>query len=287
MSSFHGKVAVVTGAGSGIGRALALALARRGARLALSDVDVAGLAETVRQVQALGAEVHGERLDVADRTSVAAHAEAVVARFGVVHQVYNNAGIAFSRTVLESSHEDYERVLAVNLWGVIHGTRAFLPHIVASGDGHVINISSLNGYMAQGLLSHYCTSKFAVRGFTEALRIEMLEAGHPVGVTCVHPGGIKTSIASNALARARAAGLPVTEADEARQRTYNEKLLRMDPGLAAEVILRGVARGKARVLVGNDAKAVDVIVRVFPALYQHLVVALGRRLARSERRGRQ
>ena len=273
---------MVTGAGSGIGRALALALARRGARLALSDIDVAGLAETTRQARELGVEVFGERIDVGQRDAVLAHADAVAAHFGAVHQVYNNAGIAFSRTVLESEYADYERVLAVNLWGVIHGTKAFLPLLIASGEGHVINISSLNGYMAQGQLSHYCASKFAVRGFTEALRIEMLEAGHPVRVTCVHPGGIKTNIATNALARARAAGLPVTAADEARQRTYNEKLLRMDAGVAATTILRGVERDSPRVLVGNDARAVDVIVRVFPALYQRAVVALGRRLAASE-----
>ncbi len=273
---------MVTGAGSGIGRALALALARRGARLALSDIDVAGLAETTRQARELGVEVFGERIDVGQRDAVLAHADAVAAHFGAVHQVYNNAGIAFSRTVLESEYADYERVLAVNLWGVIHGTKAFLPLLIASGEGHVINISSLNGYMAQGQLSHYCASKFAVRGFTEALRIEMLEAGHPVRVTCVHPGGIKTNIATNALARARAAGLPVTAADEARQRTYNEKLLRMDAGVAATTILRGVERDSPRVLVGNDARAVDVIVRAFPALYQRAVVALGRRLAASE-----
>ncbi len=284
MSSFEKRVAVVTGAGSGIGRALALGLARRGARLALSDVDATGLGETARAAEELGAEVLQARLDVADREAVIAHADAVAARFGTAHQVYNNAGIAFSRTVLESSYEDYERVLAVNLWGVIHGTKAFLPLLIASGEGHVINISSLNGYMAQGQLSHYCTSKFAVRGFTEALRIEMLEGGHPVQVTCVHPGGIKTNIASNALARARAAGLPVTAADEARQRTYNEKLLRMDPAEAAAIILHGVEHDRPRVLVGNDARAIDVIVRTFPALYQRMVMALGKRMTRSERR---
>ncbi len=285
MSSFNHRVAVVTGAGSGIGRALALALARRGARLALSDIDDLGLAETTRLARQLGAEVHHQPLDVADRDAVTAHAAAVASHFGVVHQVYNNAGIAFSRTVLDSKYEDYERVLAVNLWGVIHGTKAFLPLLIASGEGHVVNISSLNGYMAQGQLSHYCTSKFAVRGFTEALRIEMLEAGHPVRVSCVHPGGIKTNIATSALARARAAGLPVTADDEARQRTYNEKLLKMPPEAAAETILAGVAADRPRILVGNDARAVDLLVRAFPTGYARAVVALGRRLAASARRG--
>jgi NAD(P)-dependent dehydrogenase (short-subunit alcohol dehydrogenase family) len=166
MSAFAGRVAVVTGAGSGIGRALALGLARRGARLALCDVDEAGLAETARAAGALGAEVHTARVDVGLRGAVHAYADAVASRFGAVNQVYNNAGIAFSRPVLDSEYADYERVFAVNLWGVIHGTKAFLPHLIASGDGHVTNISSLNGYMAQADMSHYCTTKFAVRGFT-------------------------------------------------------------------------------------------------------------------------
>ncbi|MCY1065117.1 SDR family NAD(P)-dependent oxidoreductase [Nannocystis sp. RBIL2] len=283
MSTFHGKVAAVTGAGSGIGRALALGLARRGARLALSDVDEVGLAETARVARTLGAEVDAAKLDVADREAVKAYATAVAGRFGVVHQLYNNAGIAFSRSVLDSSYEDYERVFAVNLWGVIHGTKEFLPHLIASGDGHVVNISSLNGFMAQGQMSHYCTTKFAVRGFTESLRIEMLAAKSPVRVTVVHPGGVKTNIASAALARARAAGLAVTGEDEVRERVYNEKLLKLSPDLAAETILEGVARDQPRVLVGNDARVVDVLVRAFPVAYQRAAVALGRRLTAAVR----
>jgi short-subunit dehydrogenase len=149
--------------------------------------------------------------------------------------------------------------------------------VIASGDGHVINISSLNGYMAQGGMSHYCTSKFGVRGFTESLRVEMLAAGHPVGVTAVHPGGIRTSIADNALEAARALGLPVTEAEEARRRRYNEKLLRMPPEAAAETIIKGVEAGRGRVLVGGDAKVVDLLVRALPGLYPKGLVALERR----------
>jgi NAD(P)-dependent dehydrogenase (short-subunit alcohol dehydrogenase family) len=280
MSAVSGKVCAITGAGSGIGRALALGLARRGARLALADRDERGLQATADAVRAAGAEVHAAPLDVSDRDAVVAWAGAVAEQFGVVHQVYNNAGIAFSRTVEESEWADYERVLAVNLWGVIHGTKAFLPHVIASGDGHVINISSLNGYLAQQEMSHYVTSKFAVRGFTETLRVEMLNAGHRVGVTVVHPGGIKTSIADNALEDARALGQPITEADEARRRMYNDKLLRMDPADAAEIIIKGVEAGKPRVRVGNDAKAVDLVVRAFPSLYPRLVMAFEKRMRR-------
>jgi NAD(P)-dependent dehydrogenase (short-subunit alcohol dehydrogenase family) len=280
MSAVSGKVCAITGAGSGIGRALALGLARRGARLALADRDEVGLQATAEAVRAAGAEVHAQSLDVTDRDAVVAWAATVAEEFGVVHQIYNNAGIAFSRTVVESEWADWERVLAVNLWGVIHGTKAFLPHVIASGDGHVINISSLNGYLAQQEMSHYVTSKFAVRGFTETLRIEMLNAGHRVGVTVVHPGGIKTSIADNALEDARALGQPVTEADEARRKMYNDKLLRMDPAEAAEIIIKGVASGKPRIRVGNDAKVVDLVVRAFPSLYPRLVVAFERRMRR-------
>ncbi|HEU4656527.1 MAG TPA: SDR family NAD(P)-dependent oxidoreductase [Capillimicrobium sp.] len=278
MSGFAGKVAVVTGAGSGIGRALALGLAGRGARLALSDVDEAGLAETAAAAEAAGAEVHHQRHDVSDRDAWPAYADAVAGRFGVVHQIYNNAGVAHSRTVLESELAEYDRVLGINLWGVIYGTKAFLPHIIASGDGHVVNISSLNGFMAQPEMSHYVTSKFGVRGFTETLRLEMADGGHRVGVTSVHPGGIKTNIATSALNSARAMGLPVTEKDERRQRTYNEKLLKMSPDRAARIILDGVAANKPRVLVGNDAKAVDLLVRLLPASYSRAVLALERRM---------
>ncbi len=276
MSGFEGRVAAVTGAGSGIGRALAVALARRGAKLALSDVDEAGLAETARLAQ--GAEVHQARLDVADRTAFEAYAAEVAAHYGRVNQVYNNAGIAFSRTVLESEWSDYERVLGVNLWGVIHGTKAFLGHLIASGDGHVVNISSLNGFMAQGEMSHYVSSKFAVRGFTETLRMEMLAEGHPVRVTSVHPGGVKTNIADKALEAARDLGMEVTAEHEQRRRVYNEKLLRMSPDEAAEIILRGVERNRPRVLVGNDARLVDLMVRAFPAGYVRAVLASTKRL---------
>ncbi len=279
MSSVQGKVAAVTGAGSGIGRALALELARRGARLALSDVDPVGLAQTVELVRATGASVAGDELDVTDRAAVHAWAETVVARHGVAHQVYNNAGIALHRSVLESDWADYERVLGVNLWGVLHGTRAFLPHLVASGDGHVVNISSLNGYLAQAGMSHYCTSKFAVRGFTEALRVELEAAGTPVRATVVHPGGVRTRIADRAFAAAEQRGLPITDEDRRRRDLYNETLLRMDPGQAARTVLDGVEAGRPRVLVGNDAKAVDLLVRLLPASYPRVTRALERRLA--------
>ena len=277
MSSVRGKVAVVTGAGSGIGRQLALELAKRGARLALSDVDEPGLGETADRAAALGADVHTARLDVSDRAAVEAYATAVAEHFGVVHQVYNNAGVAGGSTVLDSTWADYDRVLSINLFGVVHGTKAFLPHLVASGDGHVVNVSSLNGIMGQGGMTAYCTSKFGVRGFTESLRAELLAAGHPVQVSVVHPGGVRTNIANAAFEHARSQGVATTPDDEARRRAYNEKLLRMPPEQAARIVVDGVEASRPRILVGTDAKAVDLLVRLAPRLYPVLA-------ARAERR---
>ncbi len=279
MSKVDGKVCAVTGAGSGIGRALALHLAGKGCSLAISDVNAAGLEETSSLARAAGApDVLVTTLDVSDRDAFFAWADEVVQHFGRVHQIYNNAGVAHSRPVLESEWEDYERVLSINLFGVIHGTQAFLPHLIASGDGHVVNVSSLNGIMAQPEMSHYCASKYAVRGFTECLRMEMQEAGHRVGVTSIHPGGIKTNISTAALQHARDSGVEITEKHEARDRLYREKLLKMDPAEAARVIVHGVEGNKVRVLVGNDAKAMDAVVRAIPSGYGRVLMAATKRM---------
>ncbi|MCW2806886.1 MAG: Oxidoreductase, short chain dehydrogenase/reductase family protein [Marmoricola sp.] len=275
MTQVRDKVAVVTGAGSGIGRALAVELSRRGARVSGCDVDEVGLKETAALC---AGDMHQALVDVGDREAVFAYATEVEDHFGAVHQVYNNAGVAFSRTVLDSEWADYERVLSVNLYGVIHGTQAFLPRLIASGDGHVVNISSLNGYLAQPKMSHYCTSKFAVRGFTETLRTEMALENLPVRVSVVHPGGIATSIADNSLAHALAAGLPVTPEDEARRDTYNKEMLRMAPQKAAQIIVDGVERNRFRIRVGQDAVMVDRIVRLLPTASGRLATALERRM---------
>ena len=155
-------------------------------------------------MEVFGAEVKADRLNVAEREEVLAYADDVVAHFGTVHQVYNNAGIAHNGNVEDSDFKDIERIMDVDFWGVVNGTKAFLPHVIASGDGHIVNISSLFGLIAVPGQSAYNAAKFAVRGFTEALRQEMLVAGHPVKVTCVHPGGIKTAVARNATVSATA-----------------------------------------------------------------------------------
>jgi NADP-dependent 3-hydroxy acid dehydrogenase YdfG len=264
MKGFDGKVAVVTGAGSGIGQALAIELARSGAKLAISDVDTEGLAATEERVKAIGAPVKADRLDVTEREAFALYADAVNDHFGTVNQVYNNAGISFMGSIEASQFKDIERVMDVDYWGVVNGTKVFLPHLIASGDGHVVNVSSVFGLLAVPGQGAYNAAKFAVRGFTEALRQEMLVAGHPVKVTCVHPGGIKTAIARNSAA--------VEGVDQEELAKYfDTRLASTSAQKAARVILDGVRRNKPRVLVGNDAKALDLVARITGSGYQRLV----------------
>lgn len=261
MTYFTGKVAVVTGAGSGIGRALALELAARGAAVAISDVDATGLAETQRLLA--GARVKVDHVDVAERERVLAYADEVLAHFGVVHQVYNNAGVAFTGDIEAMDFKHLERVMDVDYWGVVNGTKAFLPHLIASGDGHVVNISSVFGIVSVPSQGAYNAAKFAVRGFTEALAMEMQARGRPVRVTCVHPGGIATNVARNA---AQVDGL-----DHDSLATSFDRVARTSPTRAAQVILDGVAKGRVRVLIGADARAIDLLARIAGPRYQRLV----------------
>lgn len=270
MQGFAGKVAVVTGAGSGIGQALAVELGRSGAAVAISDVDTDGLKITEDRLAAIGAKVKSDRLDVTERERFELYADEVKAHFGKVNQIYNNAGIAYTGDVDITPFKDIERVMDVDYWGVVNGTKAFLPHLIASGDGHIINISSVFGIFAVPGQAAYNSAKFAVRGFTEALRQEMILANHPVKVTTVHPGGIKTAIARNATA---AEGLDSASLAE----WFDTKMARTSADQAARIILEGVAKNKARVLVGTDAKILDTIVRVTGPGYHKLLVALARR----------
>jgi NADP-dependent 3-hydroxy acid dehydrogenase YdfG len=265
MKTLTDKVVVITGAASGIGRALAVNLARRGSRLALSDVDETGLAETVSLAKKAGApEIRSDRLDVADRDAMGRYALDVVQQFGRVNVIINNAGVSLTGDFTDLEYNDIDWIVGVNFWGVLHGTKEFLPHLIASGDGHVVNLSSLFGLISMPGQSIYNATKYAVRGMSEALREEMLVAGHPVGVTSVHPGGIKTGIARNSRVSAK-------EDKSATADLFDKKLARMTPERAAEIIVGGILKNKARVLVGIDAHAMHHMGKLLGSRYQDVV----------------
>lgn len=275
MKSFAGKVAAVTGAASGMGRSLAVALARRGCEVAICDVDEVGLAETGRLARAASsARVTTKRVDVSDERAVRMWAEEVASEHGRCNLVFNNAGIAYGGTIERGEPADFERVIDVDFWGVVYGTRAFLPFLRASGEGHIINTSSVFGLIAAPGNGAYNAAKFAVRGFSEALRIELEMSGAPVSVTCVHPGGIKTNIARASKMHSSMADLGIEDLEGARQRF--ERNFRVTADDAAETILRGVQKDARRVLIGVDAYCIDAMQRLLPTSYQSVVVRVAR-----------
>jgi butyryl-CoA dehydrogenase len=274
VKTFDGRIAAITGAGSGIGRALARDLAGRGAHLALSDIDEVGLAETVALCEGSGVKVTSQRLDVADRDAVFAWADQVVADHGAVHLAVNNAGVALGATIEAMSYEDFEWLMSINFWGVVHGTKAFLPHLEAAGEGHIVNLSSVFGLISVPSQSAYNAAKFAVRGFTDALRMELETAGSSVSCTTVHPGGIKTNIARNARMDDSVAAL-AGSADKARAEF--DRVAMTSPEKAARQILAAVEQNRRRVLVGPDAKVIDLLSRLPAGLYQRVLVAGAKR----------
>jgi len=276
MSKLQGRVAVVTGAASGIGRALAHRLADAGCRLAISDIDEEGLAETAAECERRGAEVDARRLDVSSREAVFAYADAVAERFGAVHLVVNNAGVALGATVEEMTIEDFEWLMGINFWGVVYGTKAFLPHLKRADWGHIVNISSVFGLIGVPTQSAYNAAKFAVRGFTESLRQELEIAGSSVSCTTVHPGGIKTNIAR----KSRLGGLGDFDRPRDEMTAQFDKVARTTPDEAARVIVEAVERNRRRALVGPDAYVIDWMQRVLPTAYQRLVAAGAKRQAK-------
>ena len=256
----EGRTAVITGAGGGIGRAIAVSLARRRCHLALADIDEAGMAGTADLARGYGVRVTCHRLDVADRAAVAGFPALVAAEHPGVDVLVNNAGVAVGGTFEQVSEEDFEWLFEINFWGVVRMTRAFLPVLRARGDARIVNLSSVFGLIAPPEQVAYAASKFAVRGFSEALRHEL--AGSGVGVTVVHPGGVATSISEKARVPAG-----VSDEEVARRRGLFRKLLRLTPEVAGETIVRGVERRQARVLVGSDARLMSVIARALPVSY--------------------
>lgn len=271
LTTLTDKVVVITGAGSGIGRALALSSARAGALLALSDWDRDGLAETAALAEQAGAtKVRQDVVDVSDRAAVASWAAGVVEELGRVNLVVNNAGVSATGDFSDLTYDDLDWIVGINFWGVVHGSKEFLPHLVASGDGALVNISSLFGLVSVPGQSAYNATKYAVRGLTEAIREEMLVNRHPVTVTCVHPGGIRTGISRHGR---KAAGLDAARIDA----LFETKLAKMSPDRAAEIILDGALAGKPRVLVGLDAHLIHQFGRIAGARYQDVVARLAAR----------
>ena len=258
-----GRTAVVTGAASGIGRAIAVSLARRGCHLALADIDEVGMADTAKMIRDVRVSRH--RLDVADRVAVAEFPDIVASEHGGVDILVNNAGVAVGGTFEQVSDEDIEWLFEINFWGVVRMTRAFLPLLRASKDARIVNISSVYGLIAPVEQTAYAASKFAVRGFSEALRHEL--EGSNIGVSVVHPGGVATSIAEKARVPAG-----TSEEEIAQRHAKYRKLLRLPPEIAGETIVRGIERRESRILVGSDAKMISLIARLWPVSYWKVLV---------------
>ena len=266
MKTLKSRIVVITGAGSGIGRSLALESARRGARLALCDVNDTGLAETAAACD--GAEVLTARVDVADRSAVEDFRDQVAARFGGVDVVINNAGVAHAQTIEDSRYDDFEWIMGINFWGVVHGTKAFLPLLRERDSAALINVSSVFGIISVPTQGTYNASKFAVRGFTEALRHEM--AGSNIHVMCVHPGGIRTNIARTA----RFYVGPDGGTDHERATGFFDRIARTTPDQAAAKILKDLARRRGRCLIGADAVALAAVARTAPERYWSILSRL-------------
>ncbi|GAB4424640.1 MAG: SDR family NAD(P)-dependent oxidoreductase [Turneriella sp.] len=261
MKTFAGRVAVITGAGSGIGRALALHLAEKGCKLAISDIRLESVQETAKLCERFTRDVIVDALDVSDKKAMMAYPEKVVQHWGGVNIVINNAGVAMAATVEETSIEDYEWLMGINWWGVLYGTKFFLPHLRRADEAHIVNISSVFGIIGVPTQSAYNAAKFAVRGFTESLRQE-LEGTH-IGVSCVHPGGIRTNIARSARYRTG----PNGETNHAAAAEKFGKIARTTPEEAAATIVKGIERKSPRVLIGADAVAIDIMARSMPEAY--------------------
>ena len=276
MKDFKNKVAAITGAASGMGRTLALELARRGCHLALSDVNEKGLAETAALAGKLGVKVTTTKVNVADREAMEAWANQTARDHGKVNLIFNNAGVALGAFVETVKPEDFEWIMGINFWGVVWGTQAFLPHLKKSGEGHIVNTSSLFGLLSVPTQGTYNASKFAVRGYTEALRQELDMARCGVSATCVHPGGIRTNIARTAKMDESMDKATGGKSEEARAK-FDKLLNATTAESAALQILRAVEGNQRRVLVGLDAKFLDKLVRVLGSWYQPLITLFAKK----------
>ena len=256
MKDLSGRVAAVTGAASGIGRSLAIQLAAEGCHVAMADVDSVGLAETVRMLEGTSVKATTHLVDVSKQDQVNGFAKEVVEHHGKVNIIINNAGVALSDTISEGTLDDFEWLVGINFWGAVYGTKTFLPYLFDSREGHVVNISSLGGFHTTPFLGAYCTSKFAVRGFTETLYQEM--KGTCVGVTCVHPGEINPRLARNCRYG------KTTESERDMMIRETEKLFITTSDQAAKKVIRAIKKEKPRLIVGRDAHLLYTLGRLFP-----------------------
>ena len=257
MKDLKNKVVAITGAASGIGRMLATNLADEGSRLALADIDEAGLRETAGLIgNKTVVSIH--IVDVSDRSQVERFADEAARHHGGVDMIINNAGVALGDFLETVPMEDFQWLMGINFWGVVHGTMAFLPLLRKRPEGHVVNISSINGILPNPNNGPYCAAKFAVKGYTEALAQEM--RGTTIRVSCVHPGGIKTNIARNSRFNRALCSL----SKEKAQCLYEEELFKTTADEAAKIIIRGIKGDSRRIMVGNDARVLDILTRLFP-----------------------
>ena len=268
MKSFSGKVAAITGAGSGIGQATAIALAKKGCHLAISDISQESLEKTIKMLAHYPVKVSSHVVDVSDREAVYKYADDTVTEHGKVNIIMNNAGVGLGETVENMSYENFEWLMNINFWGVVYGTKAFLPHLKRADEGHIINISSVFGIIGVPTQSAYNAAKFAVRGFTESLREELDIEGGRVSATSVHPGGVKTNIARNS--RMGDMG-DMGIGDKEDIADMFEKIAMTTPETAAKTILKAVRKNRRRVLVGGDAIMLDTTQRLMPTGYQRLL----------------
>ena len=265
MKLLRGKVAAITGAGSGIGQKLAENLAAEGCRVAISDINKEGLSETAKQLEKYPVKVSTHLVDVSDRKQVYAFADEVVDQHGCVDMIINNAGVVVAESVEDVTYEDFEWLFGINFWGVVYGSKAFLPYLKKRPEGHIVNISSINGIVTWPNHSPYCAAKFAVKGFSESFLQEM--RGSHINISCVHPGGVKTNVARNAKFY-KTPGNKITPAEGVKK---FEQIAILSPDKAAKKIIAGIKKNKTRIIVGPDAHIMDVLTRLFPVQFVRLM----------------
>lgn len=270
MKELKNKVAVITGAGSGIGRALAIALAREGAKPAISDIDQGCLEETAKMIKEKGSQVYSHVLDVSKREDVYAYADRIVEETGGVDLVINNAGVTVIDSGEDLTYEDFEWIMGINFWGMVYGTKAFVPHLKKRKEGHIVNISSIFGVVGFPFQSAYNATKFGIRGFSEAMMMEL--AGTNIRISTVHPGGIKTDIARKCRFKKMEG---VKDAAEIVQKFDRAAATSSDE--AANIIIRGIRKNRERILVGKDAKLIDITQRLFPEMYKKILLTFFRK----------